>query len=145
MLTLLQTSVEKKKKEDGKHPTLLSILNKRISDLVIQILKLKMTFKCSDKSDELHEEVGDESSEAEPQTQAGHHQVGRGAGLLPRHHLWAGDHADGADVAVTDTEEHHDDDVGGVTLEGHGGYRPVGGPNVAVEEERKEDKSKHTI
>ena len=94
---------------------------------------------------QLSEEVWDEGSEPETQTQASHHQVGRRAGLLPRHHLRAGDHADRADVAVADAEEHHDDDVGGVTLEGHLRDVPVGGPYVAVEEERNEDNSEHFI
>ena len=30
--------------------------------------------------------------------------------------LRAGDHADGSNISIGDTEEHHDDDVGGVTL-----------------------------
>ena len=95
--------------------------------------------------DEASEEVGGEGPDPQAEAETGHHQVGRCAGLLWSNHLRPGDHADGPDVAVADAEEHHDDDVGGVALEGHIGNISVSGPDVAEEEERDEDKSLKTI
>ena len=91
--------------------------------------------------DELYKEVWEEGSDPQSQPEAGHHQTCCSARLLTSHHLGPGDHADGADVAVTHAEENHDDDVGGVTLKQHSAHPSVAGPDVAEEEERNEDKS----
>ena len=55
--------------------------------------------------------------------------------------LRAGDHADGSNISIGDTEEHHDDDVGGVTLKQHGGHPSIVGVHIAEEEEGQEDES----
>ena len=48
------------------------------------------------------------------------------------------DHADGADVSVGEGEEGHDDDVGGIRLQQHGGQVPVPRHRVADQEQGDE-------
>ena len=93
--------------------------------------------------DEHWEEVWEERSGSQSQTKAGHEHAGGRARLLPVHHLGPGHHADGAHVAVADTEQHHDHDVRGVALEQGRANGVLAPGDVAKQEQRQEDESKH--
>lgn len=90
--------------------------------------------------DKLHHEVWDEGPCAKAKTQEGHHEAGRGLRLFPPDHLRAGDHADGTNVAIGETEQQHDDDVGNITLKSNESESSFGWPDVAEKEEGDENK-----
>jgi len=93
-----------------------------------------------DSLDELHHEVGDEGPCPQAKPQQGHHQTSRSLRLLAPDHLGARDHADGANIAIGETEEQHDDDVGNITLESNESEASLGRPDVAEKEEGDENK-----
>ena len=93
-------------------------------------------------SEQLDKEVGEEGSSAQTYAQHRDQETGSCARLLPPHHLGAGHHADGGEVAAADTEHQHDHDVGHVTLQHHRGQVPLSGVHIAEEKQWEEGKSK---